>query len=140
MGRQSKHRHQWVHNRKFLASIPDTCGDWATTVTFYTALHAAEVLFAHDKIAPHSRHDDRDRTLTFSRYDAIRTSYKVLKNASRVARYDCQDSVLFKKNHIQDTLISKYLKTVEDFVVNEVDPEGKHIQLSPVIWGERPEN
>ncbi len=136
MGRQANHHRKWERNRAFLATIPQEHCDWAVTVAFYTALHAAEVLFAFDKIAPHSSHLNRDDTLALSRYETIRTSYKVLKNASRVARYECQPSSAFKAGHVSTILIARHLWTVEQFVQSEVDPQRKPPHFAgPVAWG-----
>jgi len=134
MGRQANHRNKWMHNRNFLSKIPREACDWTVTVAFYTALHAAEVLFAFDKAKEHASHSERDSTLAYSRYDPIRTSYLVLKNASRIARYDCMPNVCLRVEDVRDTLIRKHLWKIEEYVRSEVDPDGKHINIKPVEW------
>ncbi len=135
MGRQQNHRKKWLSNREFLSEIPSNRCDWATTVAFYTALHAVEILFAYDKTWSHQSHEERDDTLANSRYEPIQTSYMVLKNASRVARYGCKPSEvqMFSETHVRDMLIGKYLKQIEDFVFAEADPNNQH-NVKPIEW------
>ena len=64
---------------------------WATTVTFYKALHVVEALFAADGagVGGHTdEHKERNRLLkTTPRYHQIWKFYRLLFQASLIARY-----------------------------------------------------
>lgn len=89
MPNQSPREAKWLHNRQFVAQIPDDYADWIVTAMFYTALHAVEVLFAHDHTRAHANHTERNQTLKrIRRYEKIWLNYRPLLDASRTARYD----------------------------------------------------
>ncbi len=139
MGRESNHREKWKRNRAFIETISDQYPEWVVTAAFYTALHLVEWLFASDGLDPGRDHDDRDNKLMNTRYDPIRGAYKTLKDASMTARYDATKNGRrsFTPENIKTTILGKYLKTIEDFVLAEVDPKQKHTP-SPIQWPKQP--
>lgn len=118
-----------MSNRAFLATVPQNHCDWAVTVAFYTALHALEVLFAHDKLGTHSDHRMRDQTMRLRRYEPIETSYKVLKNASRQARYECSKQTRFRVEDVREHVMA-CLHKIEAFVCDNAPVPG----VDPVAW------
>lgn len=89
MGTLNDHKTKWSHNRSFLGTINDTYADWMVVVMFYTALHAVETLFAHDKTNKHNSHMDRNKTLrSVNRYAKVWEHYRALHDAARTMRYE----------------------------------------------------
>ena len=48
MSRLHDHRDRWLHNRAFMATLPDEYPDWMVTASFYSAIHAIGALLAAD--------------------------------------------------------------------------------------------
>lgn len=135
MGRLANHRKRWLSNRRFLPTIGKEYGDWAVTACFYTALHAMEAAFAKHELPKCSSHTDREKLLQNTLYDSVRTAYMVLYNASRVARYECRKECAVTVQHIQATLLAKYLWQIEQFVRDEIGSEtATKVITQPVVW------
>jgi hypothetical protein len=87
-----QHLEKAVHNEDFVKEINNPYWDWATTTSFYAALHYIEAFFARKTPPVHSRNhevrDDnvhRDPTLR-----KIYDDYRQLKDDSHDARYDAR--------------------------------------------------
>jgi hypothetical protein len=120
MASRQQHQAQWEHNRLFLKSIIDRSdvSDWITTVTFYTALHAIQVLLIKDGFDRAHTHEARYEVLLSERkYKSIRIDYKALYDASRAARYDC--SGWLKASDVRDDLVSRRLLQIENHVIRQ---------------------
>lgn len=117
MSRVENHIRRWRHNRKFLGQIPDGFPDWMVTATFYTAVHAIEALFAHDKLPASSNHDNRRQVLrSVNRYQQIYKHFDPLYQASRVARYQCDPNSWLPVEDVKSELIPRYLYPLEQSV------------------------
>ena len=82
-----QHRHKAERNRKFLDSIPrEEFPEWAVVAAFYTAVHVVERLRATAHEGHSESHEDRQAYVRV-RHRTILTAYKILKNASMLARY-----------------------------------------------------
>lgn len=118
MATRQQHLKQWEHNRSFLASIlrQPASSDWMTTVAFYTALHAVQVLLVADNHTRAVDHASRNRILIDDRkYLKIWPDYKLLYDASRAARYDC--SGWLDADRVRDELVKDRLVRLEQSVV-----------------------
>ena len=114
-----------VHrNLKTIEHLCGNCrlhGDWIATVTFYTAVHTVEGLFAIDNRCPKRHTNDhvtRNDVLKGSyrvsgqaanRFDNIWKHYRLLWQDSLIARYLEDGSVegILAKYHNAETLVSK---------------------------------
>jgi hypothetical protein len=92
MPNELSHIQQAQHNSQALSCLErsvDDFSDWMTTVAFYKALHLVEAVFANDKTILHGHnHENRENILKRTpKYSNIYKHYRVLLNASIVARY-----------------------------------------------------
>src|SRR5271165_5621266 len=74
---------------EYLLNNPETCAEWVTVVAFYKALHVVEAIFSRDATVGHiHNHHARLETLRRDpRYRRLHSTYRVLWDASVVARY-----------------------------------------------------
>lgn len=88
MATENEHRRQAEHNQSFLDTIDaDKYPDWIATVSFYTAVHFVQMLFAKrgGRTGSHRKRNDTLR----SRYADVWKHYQPLYSYSRLARYWC---------------------------------------------------
>lgn len=75
MTNADRHIKQWLHNRRYISTIPAEFHDWIITAAFYTALHAVDTLLAHENVANVVNHDTRNDVLARThRYTHTSTS------------------------------------------------------------------
>lgn len=125
MPNSKQHREHADRNRAFLATIDVAkFPDWASVVAFYTAVHLVERLRATSD--DHSiNHEDRLHFLHGKPYrSAIFGAYRVLFNASLIARYETASSFAtqFTSTEVQTVLIDKHLVAIEQFVTASFAP------------------
>lgn len=91
MAKKDEHLVQAAHNAKFRATIDRSkYGDWWATATFYEALHYVDSHLAHFYGAHPTRHVDRDAHIKGdARLKTIWSDYRILKDDSIAARYEC---------------------------------------------------
>lgn len=112
-----RHIKQWLHNRQFLATIDPSYNDWIVTVSFYTALHAVDVLFATDKRFNITSHDARNGTLKrVKRYEKIHKHYSPLYRLSQTVRYYASPDKWVAHDQIQAQVIRSHLYPLEQSV------------------------
>ena len=79
----ANYRARWLHNREFIATLPDKFCDWILTGAFYAAVHAIETLIAFDGQPNHTSHESRNNVLKrVKRYEHIWKHYRELYNGS----------------------------------------------------------
>lgn len=118
MASRQQHSEQWLHNRAFLQSLLNRqdISDWITTVAFYTAVHAVQVLLLGDHNDRAVTHESRNAILKEDRrYSSIWPDYKALYDASRVARYDC--SGWLNSEAVREELVKRRLQRLESHVI-----------------------
>jgi hypothetical protein len=82
-----QHRHKAERNREFLDTISrEEFPDWVVVAAFYTVVHIVERLRAAAHEGHSENHGDRQRYVE-ERHRTIYPAYKILQNASMLARY-----------------------------------------------------
>src|SRR5688572_22138776 len=108
------HRSRWMHNREFVAFLPDRFADWMLTGVFYAAVHAVETLVAFDGLTNHTSHEARNQTLrTVRRYHFIWKHYRELYNASQTTRYHADPTSWIPADDVKTVWIPNYLYPLE---------------------------
>lgn len=126
------HRARWLHNRAFIAILPDEYADWMLTGAFYAAVHAVESLIAFDRLPNHASHETRNRTLkTVRRYQQIWKHYHELYNGSQTSRYHCDPNAWIPAQDIKQIWIPHYLYPIERSVLKLIGDPGA---LPPITW------
>jgi hypothetical protein len=124
-----EHLQKYDANRLLLDScngkpLVHACPCWAVTVAFYAALHLVE------RLASRSGITNRDHTerMNYVRDDhpTITTSYRILMDAAKTARYFSRASfdAKYRNDTVQKYHIDHYLKQIEDYAFN-VQPRQK---------------
>lgn len=130
MAKDSRHLDQWSHNRRLITLIPSTHPDWIVTVTFYTALHAVDALFAKDGITVTS-HSERNHILTHtSRYSEINKKYYVLYMLSRTVRYLANPATWIPEKQIEPRVFGECLYPIEKSVFKLLKNETPRAKLT----------
>lgn len=111
--------------------------EWCATVAFYKALHVVEATFAAVQRKHSTSHRDRIEALTQAPFDILFTDFKILFNASKIARY-LEDSDAGSKYSkfadymaIEDVrgIIRKRLYRVEQKALSFLSAAGKKLLI-----------
>jgi hypothetical protein len=131
----TEHRARWMHNREFIAVLPDNFSDWMLTGAFYAAVHATETLIAFDGQPNHASHESRNQVLrSVKRYEHIWKHYRELYNGSQTTRYYCKPEDWIPAADIKTIWIPQYLYPLEKSVLKLMG-DSQHL---PLIWGAPP--
>lgn len=125
MPKQKAHADQCRHNEeaiRFLSGRIDNFPDWVAVVAFYKALHAIETVFATEG-KHYGKHTERNSAIrNHPKLKAIWNSYRIMKSASRIARYLTEDegACVFPRfasymtpEQVKTTLLENHLVAVE---------------------------
>lgn len=124
------HIAQWKHNRDFLARTSLQFHDWIVTITFYTALHAVDVLLIHDNVSGIHSHDTRNTTLArTNRCKQINQHYKPLYGLARTVRYLADPRKWVPPEEVEFRVIKGYLYPIEESVQKLI---GQDLGLAPI--------
>lgn len=85
------HRAKAVSNRQVVQNLltSTTYFDWVVTIAFYTALHlVTSVITSTGRRSPTSHHERNRIVASDRRFQNIQTSYLLLYQEARAARYD----------------------------------------------------
>jgi hypothetical protein len=122
MPNAAEHQAKVAHNLAFLQTINDPAYcDWMAVVTFYTAVHLVEQLFALK--GQHSQ-DHRGRNQNVRKnLRQIHQHYRPLYNLSMVARY--QQAAKFNLNAatVKAKMIDHHLQEITKFVTAQLNPQ-----------------
>jgi hypothetical protein len=117
MANPSNHLQQWKHNRAFLAWIPSDFSDWFITATFYTALHAVDVLLRADGVPRATSHQSRNAILRETkRYESIWKRYRPLYDLSQSVRYLAAPKTWISYQQADSLILARYLYPIESSV------------------------
>ena len=91
-----EHWEQGQQHEKFARTC--TQSDWAVVARFYAALHYVQAYFALQKNYP-QKHSDRNQMMRADPIlGSVHLQYQSLEQASRQARYSCQQPNDFKSD------------------------------------------
>ncbi len=128
----ANYRARWLHNREFIATLPDKFCDWILTGAFYAAVHAIETLIAFDGQPNHTSHESRNHVLKrVKRYEHIWKHYRELYNGSQTTRYHPAPNDWIPTVQIKTVWIPNYLYPIENSVQKLI---GETTPLSPITW------
>lgn len=127
-----QHIDQWLHNRRFIATIEPDFSDWIIAATFYTALHAVDAAFSHHKLADkivshHTRNDVLSRN---NSYQQVWKSYRPLHDLSRTVRYLAQPRAWVPFARIETDVLTRYLYPIEKSVQKLIQ---RNLELPKIV-------
>ena len=126
----SEHEDKYKDNRTFLSfqgCLTTVNKGWAAVVAFYSAVHLIEKLAAAEGIDNYRHTGNGSRELYLSRHPRhylLLQDLDALRVASEYARYESIGAftAAFPGTTVRDTLISKRLKRIEDYVAKFFSP------------------
>ena len=112
-----QHRHKAERNKKFLDTISrEEFPEWVVVAAFYTAVHLVERLRAAAHEGHSESHQDR-LDYVWERHRTIYPAYKILQNASMLARYQSMgDFYRQLDSEAMESLILTRLDEIEQYV------------------------
>jgi len=106
LANEMQHKLRGEHNEQFLNTLGSTSEfiDWKFVVLYYSALHFGDAYIAKAKKGKTiiNNHDERRKHYSREMSREVFTSYKLLENASVIARYHPEMSSVLTDAKFQD--------------------------------------
>lgn len=121
----------------YLMQEPQRFPEWIATIAFYKAVHVVEAVFSQQtNIRTSASHDERLRSLKIPRFKEIFTHFRVLHNASSIARYlrDRESRTDYSSftdyiaaDKVVDKIVNGRLRPIEQHAIKFLSAAGKQM-------------